>query len=76
MFDLEFLFSFADDMYVPKVNCLLPELIKDIEKSLEAITKWLRDTGLIINQSKTFLCIFYKRETAHITLKMGDERIK
>jgi hypothetical protein len=32
--------AFADDTFIPKANVSLPLLIKDMEKSLEAITKW------------------------------------
>jgi hypothetical protein len=44
--DKEVCLSFADDSYLPKGNKSLLHLIQDVEKSLEAMTKWLRASGL------------------------------
>jgi hypothetical protein len=33
----------------------LHDLIKDMEKAIEAFTKWLRGSGLVKNQTKTKL---------------------
>jgi hypothetical protein len=49
MFDLELLLSFADSPYVPKSSKNLTEAIKDLEKSLEAITQWLKQSDLKVN---------------------------
>jgi hypothetical protein len=68
--------AFTDDNYVPRVNCAIPSSIKDIEKILRAITKWLRDSGLVDNQNKTELCLFYKRDVSSITITLGDAQIK
>jgi hypothetical protein len=46
----------------------LPELISDLEKSLEAITKWLRDSGLKVNRPKTDLCLFYQHDIAPVKI--------
>jgi hypothetical protein len=43
LMDLDFVFTFADDNFVPKNNHDLTCLVEDLERSLEAITKWLRD---------------------------------
>jgi hypothetical protein len=56
--DLEFMFTFADNNYVP--NCAIPDLIKVTEKALESITKGLRDLGLVFNQS-----VFSTKEMWH-----------
>ena len=47
--------TIAGTDFVPKVKCAIPELISDMEQSLESITKWLRDSGLVVNQKKTEL---------------------
>jgi hypothetical protein len=53
IFDLEFVFTFADDNYEPKITCTIPEFIKDMEKATLSVNKWLRDLGFVVNQSKT-----------------------
>jgi hypothetical protein len=69
------MFAFADNNYVPKTNFVLQNLIKDMEKSLEAITKWLRDSGLEVNQAKIDLCLFYKKDCNPVTISIGQARI-
>ena len=72
IFDIADLSAFADDTFIPKSNSSLPRLIVDMEKSLEAITKWLKKSGLIVNQAKTECCLFYKNDCAQVNLKIGD----
>ena len=72
LFDIAPLLSFADDSYDVQSNKDKSLLIKDVEKSLETITKWLKKSGLKVNQDKTDLCLFYKHDTAPIKIKIGD----
>ena len=39
----------------------LSELITNMEKSLEAITKWLKKSGLKVNDNKTEICLFHRK---------------
>jgi hypothetical protein len=48
----ENLSAFADDTFIPRSNKSLALLRLDLEKSLEAIRKWLKQSGLEVNQSK------------------------
>ena len=34
-------------------------MLGNLEKRLEMITKWLRDSGLIVNENKTEVCLFH-----------------
>jgi hypothetical protein len=43
-----------------------------VEKSLEAIPKWLNKPELKVNQDKRDLCLFHKHETVPIKIKLGD----
>jgi hypothetical protein len=43
MFDIEFLLSFADNIFVPKTNNYITELNDDMEKTLKSRTKWLNN---------------------------------
>ena len=40
-----------------------------MKKDLEMITKWLRDSSLVVNEAKTKLCLLNRGETQIITLE-------
>ena len=61
VFDLVHMSSFADDNFTLKWNCKKNELIKDMERELEMLTKWLRDSGLKVNDGKTEVVLFYRK---------------
>jgi hypothetical protein len=48
--------------FFPRIEHSLTKLINDLEKSLEDITKCLKESGLIVNHDKTEICPFYKRD--------------
>ena len=75
LFDKETFLSYADDTFIPKCNNSLENLILDVEKTLKAITKWLRDSGLKVNQGKTEICLFSKRDTAPVRIKIDGSTI-
>jgi hypothetical protein len=60
MFDLAELSAFVDDTFIPMSNTSLTKLITDLEKKIEAITKWLKKSGLIVNKKKLRLVYFIK----------------
>jgi hypothetical protein len=62
LFGFEPISAYADS--IPRWNKSNELLIADTEKSLEAITKWLRDSGLKGNQTKTEICLLYKQDEA------------
>ena len=76
MFDKHFLFAFADDTFIPKFNTSLPNLIESMEKTIEAITKWLKKSGLIVNEAKTELCLFHRNDVAPITIRINNCNVK
>ncbi len=71
LFDIEEFDAFADDTYIPRWNSNLPMLMDDMKKSLEAITKWLKKSGLKVNQEKTELCLFYKNDLAPVSISVS-----
>ena len=75
LFDLEFMLAFADGNFIPKTNQSKTEIILDMERALESITKWLMDSGLKVNNVKTELCLFYKSDTLLVTLSLGGALI-
>ena len=60
LFDITDLSSFVDDNFVIKWNSNLTELKEDMSNALDQIIKWLKGSGLKVNQTKTEICIFHK----------------
>ena len=68
--------NFADDNFCLEWNTDLPKLIVDMEKKLEMISKWLRGSGLIVNESKTEVCLFHKKDQPSVNIKVENSIIK
>jgi hypothetical protein len=60
LFDLTKLTSFADDNQIIGWNACLSTLKEKMSISLYIIIKWLKDSGLKVNNSKTERCVFHK----------------
>jgi hypothetical protein len=75
MFNLCGLSAFADDNFIPRCNKDLPTLITDMERSLDSITKWIIQSGMIVNNNKTEICLFYKDDVAPITIVIDNTTI-
>ena len=71
LFDIEKMTNYADDNLIVRWNNSLVELITDMEKSLEAITKWLKKSGLKVNESKTEICLFHRLPQNCVTLTVN-----
>ena len=71
LFDLAKMTKFADDNYVIKFHKFLAQLLIDMKQTLEMITKWLKDSGLKVNDQKTELCLFSKLDTLPVTLSIN-----
>ena len=76
LFDLEAFFAFADDIFIPREGTIRQDLIEDMAKSLMAISKWLKQSGLKLNEEKTEMCLFSKSDVATITVPLGQSVIK
>ena len=71
LFDLTKMTNFADDNFVLRWNRHMEALIDDMEKSLEMITKWLKDSGLMVNESKTEVCLFHRNDQPVLHLNVS-----
>ena len=76
LFDLIPMTNFADDNFIIEFNLKINTVIINMEKTLEMITKWLKDSGLQVNESKTELCMFHCNDTQIITIKLNNREIK
>ena len=50
-------------------------LIRDLEKDLEIMTKWLRDSGLKVNEAKTESSLFQGFDHHPITITLNGNII-
>jgi hypothetical protein len=75
LFSLEFILGFADDTFIPGLERCQAKLITDIENSLEAITKRLRQSSFLVNQDKTEICLYYKKDVCPITCSVEFNRM-
>jgi hypothetical protein len=76
LFDLQDLTNFADDNFIIRWNSYMPALVVELELSLEAITSWLRGSGLSVNESKTEVCLFHRLDQPLIKIKLFNSVIK
>ena len=46
--------------------------MSEMESKLKTITKWLTDSGLKVNESKTELCHFYRKDTTQVEITVNN----
>ena len=68
--------NFADDNFYLEWNTDLALLIVNLEMKLEMITKWLRDSGLLVNEGKTGVCLFHKNDQPKISITLQNVKIE
>jgi hypothetical protein len=68
LFNIVPVLSFADDSYEIIINKNKNQLMLDMEKSMDSITKWLKKSGLLVNDPKTDLCLFYQNDTKAVSV--------
>jgi hypothetical protein len=76
LFEFEELSAYADDTYIPRWNECLDTLVINMEHSLERITKWLGESGLLVNKSKTEICLFYRHDTAPVNVRVENTLVE
>ena len=75
LFDLAKMTMFADDNYVIVSNKHLNVLLIEIKNTLETIIKWLKGSGLKVNDEKTELCLFYRNDTPPVQITINTKQI-
>ena len=75
LFDLAKMTKFADDNFIIRYCKVLSDLIDDMKQCLEMIIKWLKDSGLKVNDSKTEICLFHKADAHQINLVINGNII-
>ena len=75
LFDFTDIVNFADDNFCVEWNSTLSVLITNLEMRLEMITKWLRDSGMIVNSAKTEICLFHSNDQPWINVRLDGQMI-
>jgi hypothetical protein len=47
-----------------------------MQKKIEGITKWLKNSGMVVTESKTERCLFYKKDLTPVTLKINNSIVR
>jgi hypothetical protein len=76
LFELAKMTKFADDNFIIKCNKFIQELIVDMKMCLEMIIKWLKDSGLKVNDAKTEICLFHRSDTQQIQIEINGFIVK
>jgi hypothetical protein len=76
LFDLTQITNFADDNFVVSWNEQLSVLIENLERDLEVIVKWLKDSFIKVNEGKTEMCLFHCKDQPSTTIKLQGLTIK
>ena len=75
LYDLEKITTFADDNYIVENNRDKQIALITLGRRLERIVKWLKDSGLKVNETKTELCVFHRKNNTDGTLKIVNEEV-
>lgn len=66
----------AEDNFLVRWNKCLTKLINDMVKSLEAVVKWLKKSGLKVNESKAEVCLFHRSTQLNINTQINGTIIQ
>jgi hypothetical protein len=75
LLDLTDITLFADDNYALVWNTCKDTLRYEMQLKLELITSWLRDSGLKVNEEKTELCLFHRRDNPPLTITFNNKNL-
>ena len=76
IYEIEALITYADDNYVGSANKNMSLALEETKTKIYRISKWLTNSGLKINDDKTEICIFHRKEKAITTLNINNTVIK
>ena len=76
LYKIEKITTFADDNYAVATGKNKKTVLEELKKKVEIIIKWLKDSGLKVNESKTELCIFHRTENTEGRLVIDDAMIE
>ena len=72
LLDLAKITLFADDNYVLVWNKHIADLSIEMSAKLALIIKWFKDSGLKVNESKTELCLFHRKDQPPVQILINN----
>jgi hypothetical protein len=72
LFDICKITSFADDNYVLNWSKNKNQVTERLTDTLTVVVKWLKDSGLKVNESKTELCLFHRKDTQPVQINLSN----
>jgi len=75
MFDLVKATSFADDTYLSEKDSDLNQLLNKLTASAKTLSQWFKSSGLVVNDSKTKMCIFHKNKKVKRNITISNSFI-
>ena len=75
LYNLEKLTTFADDNYIIERNKEKELALISFGKRLEKIVRWLKESGLKVNESKTEICIFHRCDNTEGQLTIESAKV-
>jgi hypothetical protein len=75
LFDLSHRTNFTDDNFVIVWNNQDSDVILNLARKLEMITKWLKDSGLKVYEAKTETCLFHHNNQPTVTINLQGNLI-
>ena len=76
LFDLTDLLNFADDKFTLSTSKNKQQALQILTEKLTLIKKWLKDSGLSVNESKNEVCAFHRRHTPNIEIVLNNVTVK
>ena len=66
---------FADDNYAVVWNNNMDSLKVDVQTKLQLITTWLKHSGLKVNEGKTEMCLFHRKDNPPVTIIFSNKNL-
>jgi len=76
MFELVNVSSFADDSYLSESDHDLETMVQKLQTEANVLMGWFKSSGLVVNETKTEICIFHKTKKIKKTFIIGNENIE
>ena len=76
LYEISKLSNFADDNFALTQNKNKETCIQLMQNKLKIIIKWLKDSGLKVNEAKTELCLFYRNDTPQVEIEVNNVLVK
>ena len=73
--DFTIITLFADDNYAVVWNNNMDSLKVDVQTKLQLITTWLKHSGLKVNEGKTEMCLFHRKDNPPVTIIFSNKNL-